>query len=743
MLADIAKILGLAKPHPLGDPVCTGFDAKGVPNFADNPTAGCSGIEGLIIPGLGAVGPAAYGDAPGACVYGTGANCDGDFSLDARADLNPSNNWDSAVGWYLPVIKPSDLSGALCIDPQTQTDCDVTVFPQNLTSLWQNTLNHVIRVLGRGNVHSLPEELQDVRYYFKWYGIAFAKYLKAYANFKVAHPGNENNVPDGTAAGGLGPSNLVTQPIDQEEMFFDYLFQTGIGAGQIFDKFEYVDRDYIGQGAGGSDCTGGFAESNCVPWDFEYGTDLLGGNQRYDNWFRRMDREEIALYSAMLEDKTHTPGQENNVNVTNLAGSGILAANWSTWQCATGQYSDPTVKGGNECGGVNPPLDPAYATATCAAGQLPVNGKTWEAGVLPFCGVACNYTANAATGCADPSMACVFDGTNAACVHMKMDRNGAYPCTAADGVTPVACPAPSTVAPHPLLWRYPSAWGHSPFGLGHSPITLAQADKQSGIGVAKITIPNFAAGPYTTSPIAPTVDPTTMKATCPMGYSLSSNQVWCNAALNTGSGTSAASFTPLTPWLEVGGGETVNGGPVGFSIPEDGQRDQFLTTGQLDFTGVLESYVVDYVPWRDPVQPSCVSSGKCSPGYNCNPNSQLCETDDNTIRIEAIEGQDFLGQVFVCSDQFSSDVLHVGMYDSAASFLTWLANHPGGINPNLGQVPSAQIGCSIIIRTSPYDNAVDHIASLTAGVDLNFSGGAGQGRVTDVVVFDPNLIQNF
>jgi hypothetical protein len=229
-----------------------------------------------------------------------------------------------------------------------------------------------------------------------------------------------------------------------------------------------------------------------------------------------------------------------------------------------------------------------------------------------------------------------------------------------------------------------------------------------------------------------------------MGYSLSSNGVWCNAALNTGTGTSAPSFTPLTPWLEVGGGETVNGGPVGFSIPQDGNRDQFLTTGQLDFTGVLESYVVDYVPWTDPVQPSCVSSGKCNAGYACDPNSALCVTDDDTVRIEAIEGQDFLGQVFMCQDPLTGDVLHLGMYDSAASTLAWFAAHPGGVDPNSGGVDSsAQIACAIIIRTSPYDNAVDRMVSLSAGVNINFSGGQGQGRVTDVVVFDPNLIQSF
>jgi hypothetical protein len=326
------------------------------------------------------------------------------------------------------------------------------------------------------------------------------------------------------------------------------------------------------------------------------------------------------------------------------------------------------------------------------------------------------------------------------CVPMKMDRNGAAPCTDYNA-NPVACPAGTVVAPHPLLWRYQGAWSRTPFSVGHSPITLAQTDKQPGIGAAKITIPNFKAGPYTQSPIAPTAG-SGGATSCPMGYSLSQNQVWCNADLNSGTGQTSASFTPLTPWLEVGGGETVNGGPVGFSIPEDGNRDQFLTTGQLDFTGVLEAYVVDYVPWTDPVQPSCVSNGACNAGYSCDPNSNLCVTNDNTIRIEALEGQDFLGQVFLCTDPTTGDVLHLGMYDSANTMLQWLANHPGSSQSQSG-TSSAQQACSIIVRTSPYDTAVDRVASLSTGVNVNFSGGQGQGRVTDVVVFDPNLIQSF
>lgn len=748
MLADVAKMVGpdpkTGKPHVLGDG-CTGFDSSGAPNYLQDKT--CSGLEGLIVPGWASTGPLIYGPGYGSgpnCSTSNPAGCHFDFSLDPlRPDLNPASNFDAFAAWWLPIIKPSGITGALCIDPLSQTDCDITVLPQNLASIWQNMLNHVTRVMGNGNVHNLPEELQDPRYYFKWFGVAFAKYLKAYANYRAKYGDKAaNSWPDGTVGGGLGPSDVMTQPVDQESLFFDYLFQTGVGQGQTFDKFEYVDRDFIGQGVGGA-CSGDFALSNCVPWDFEYGSDLLGGNQRYDNWFRRMDREEIALYSAMLEDKTHTPGQENNVNITNLAGSSLLAANWSSWQCATGQYTDPS-----SC--TNPPLDPTgmtpcSAALTCAAGQICVAGvNTWENGALPpVCAPACD----AMTACPDTSrQACVTSPVDpngaAGCVNMKMDRNGAAPCTDATGA-PVTCPAPSTVAPHPLLWRYGSSWGHSPFGLGHSPITLKQMDKQAGIGVAKITIPNFAAGPYTPSPVAPTLD-ANGKASCDMGYNLSSNGIWCNAAVNSGSGTSAPSFTPLTPWLEVGGGETANGGPVGFSIPEDGNRDQFLTTGQLDFTGVLESYVIDYVPWTDPVNPSCVSTGKCNPGYNCDPNSNLCVTDDDTIRIEAVEGQDFLGQIFMCQDPFTHDILHMGMYDSAATMVTWLANHPGGIDlTNDVQQPSAQVACAIVLRTSPYDNAIDRVAALSAGANINFSGGQGQGRVTDAVIFDPNLIQNF
>ena len=79
----------------------------------------------------------------------------------------------------------------------------------------------------------------------------------------------------------------------------------------------------------------------------------------------------------------------------------------------------------------------------------------------------------------------------------------------------------------------------------------------------------------------------------------------CNAPLNSGMdcgvinppavpGTpacnTAPSFKPLIPWREIQP-------QIGFPIPLDGQHNQWVSGGQFDFTGVFETYLVDYQPW--------------------------------------------------------------------------------------------------------------------------------------------------
>ena len=724
LLADIGRITGTT--HTLGDPACVGYDASGKPNYLNDPT--CSGIEGMII--------------PNAAPWGGPQT---DFTGDPkRPDLDAGNNYDQ-FGIFLSVLKPGDIHGAFCIDPGTFFDCTA----DGGFSVWQNALTHVRRVLGRGQLTNLPSELQDRRYYFKWFGIAFIKYLKAYGNY---NPATRDNFPSGTVGSGLGPSDVLAQPIDLESLFFDYTVQPGGGGAQTFDKFEYIDRDFLGQGNAG---TGGVAY-NWIPYDFEYGCDLFGGNQRYDNWYRRMDREEIMMYSSMLVDKTHTAGQENNVNVTNLFGSVLLGGDpaagvagvWPSWACAVGQAGDP----GTNCvsgfigGPVNPPLDPtnpsgAPPCGSCGAGQACGGGNSFENGFVQACGAKCDFTTYPLSGCQSPSQTCA----GGACLDMMMDKNGAagngHACTQAtaskDCPNGNGCNATtSTCNPQPLLWAYPGAWSRTPFSRGHSPITLAATDKHPNIGVAKINIPNFVTDPknvYTTGPYTRSPVPATA-AGCSTGYTLSANKAWCNAAVNSGMGYMAPSFSALTPWLEVQPG-------VGFSLPIDAQHNQWVTTGQFDFTGVLETYIVDYLPYVDKAKPSCVTDGVCNTGFNCDSASKNCYTDDNTVQVAAIEGADFLGQAFACIDPWTSDILHVGMYDSAQSIVDWLANHPGGTYAG-GVFPSAQAACQILVIRSPYDNYVDFVVSKAYGVSINIGGGQGQGRVTDIILWDTSLIDS-
>ncbi len=186
LLADISRILGTPGPTLLGDTRCTGFDSSGTPNYeASNQPGpdyvGCSGIEGMILPNA-------------AVSYGTVAL---DFSGDPNplpnttpAGSYPGNNAD-VFGIYGSLLKPGDEFGAFCVDPGVESDC----ISNSGVSIFQNALTAVARVLGGGVQANLPAELQDRRYYFKWFGIAYVKYLKAYGNYALANPTTVNMMP--------------------------------------------------------------------------------------------------------------------------------------------------------------------------------------------------------------------------------------------------------------------------------------------------------------------------------------------------------------------------------------------------------------------------------------------------------------------------------------------------------------------------------------------------------------------
>jgi hypothetical protein len=167
-----------------------------------------------------------------------------------------------------------------------------------------------------------------------------------------------------------------------------------------------------------------------------------------------------------------------------------------------------------------------------------------------------------------------------------------------------------------------------------------------------------------------------------------------------------ANIQATIPWTQSYDG-------VGFDIPLDATHDKFIQTQQIEFTGILETYLLDVVPWTNP----------------------LTNEPDGTLTVDAIEGDDYLGEAFLCQDIGSypvpgtGDILGAHMYDSAASVLKWITDHP-----------TSEVNCQLIIRYTIYNNYVDFITSLSTGVQLSFSTGTALGRVDAVVAFDPTLV---
>jgi hypothetical protein len=147
---------------------------------------------------------------------------------------------------------------------------------------------------------------------------------------------------------------------------------------------------------------------------------------------------------------------------------------------------------------------------------------------------------------------------------------------------------------------------------------------------------------------------------------------------------------------------------VGFAVSVDGSRDKFVNTYAVDFTGVGITANVNYDFSYD-------KDGKAS------------------LAIKAVETQDFLGSVFVCAEPNAMtgnpDVLAVRMYTPSQDILDWFTAHPDGIRD-----------CDVIYKYSSFGNYPDFITSRTNGIRLGINPGFGGGRVTDVVVFDPNVV---
>jgi hypothetical protein len=164
----------------------------------------------------------------------------------------------------------------------------------------------------------------------------------------------------------------------------------------------------------------------------------------------------------------------------------------------------------------------------------------------------------------------------------------------------------------------------------------------------------------------------------------------------------------LAPWTpQYSTNTSVNGitHEAGFNVPLSGTRDKFVPTSQIDFSGTTTTFNIDYNPLPD---------DKGQP------------MSDGTINILAVETQDFLGDVFLCQDPNSGDILKAHMYSSVAAILDWINDHPGVYD-----------ACGLIVRYSPFNNFPDFIFSQTNGVSLAVTQGSGFGRVVDATLYSP------
>jgi hypothetical protein len=214
------------------------------------------------------------------------------------------------------------------------------------------------------------------------------------------------------------------------------------------------------------------------------------------------------------------------------------------------------------------------------------------------------------------------------------------------------------------LSPYALAFSGSPLALGTKLVKVTR--RREDIRMAELELPNFVTPPAFHEPTAATLDP----------------------------------IHVLVPWVPKSPG-------IGYSVPVTGQRDDFVTTAQLDFTGITETFTlkVDYVD------------------KDGNPD---VEGDGKNVVIKAVQTQDFLGRVFLCRDPATGDLLTTRMYDSAEFIVEWLKNHPG-----------AQDACKIIVRYSPYNNYPDIVTSLVNGVKVGVNQGGGYGRVVDATLYLP------
>jgi hypothetical protein len=142
---------------------------------------------------------------------------------------------------------------------------------------------------------------------------------------------------------------------------------------------------------------------------------------------------------------------------------------------------------------------------------------------------------------------------------------------------------------------------------------------------------------------------------------------------------------------------------IGISVPFNGIRDKFVEANEMDFSGSSVTLHLDYLD---------------VPGPNNTKKQRLVGASSN----------DYLGDLFLCRDPRTGDLLRVEQYESMATVIDWIEKHPG-----------TRDACGLIVRYSPYNNYPHQLIAKEAGMYVIVKQGSGYGRVSTVVAYDRSI----
>ena len=154
-----------------------------------------------------------------------------------------------------------------------------------------------------------------------------------------------------------------------------------------------------------------------------------------------------------------------------------------------------------------------------------------------------------------------------------------------------------------------------------------------------------------------------------------------------------------------------SGADIGFPVSIDGSREKFYNTNETVFTGVSVNGTLDWeyipVPGTDPDAAR-------------RPRVRVAELPREGLRVRRAAPHE---------PTVRSTSSAITMYEPAGPILDWIAAHP-----------TATTDCGIVIQYSIYGNYADYIESNHYGVRVSLNASYGSAVVTDLTVFDPNVI---